>query len=210
MFVNKPCTKPEEEICIEVYPGWVADLTWISRSDRGVSHAFCRVCNSHFCVAAGGKHDAFHHATRSLYRTAQRNDRVTLFFVNPKDQEITKRVIVIETLFANMVAEHNLSFQLTDHFTLPFRLTARKLFARHQHRLLEVYVVSISPEMYLFKQLICTSEFLCMCVKCSSLCGSVTRASDFQLRQKAGTSLSISHCSSTFSCTNDYLDIDSG
>ena len=101
MFVNKPCT----------------DLTWISHSDRGVSHAFCRVCNSHFCVAAGGKHDAFHHATRSLYRTAQRNDRVTLFFVNPKDQEITKRVIVIETLFANMVAEHNLSFQLTDHFT---------------------------------------------------------------------------------------------
>ena len=36
----KPCTKPEEEISIEVYAGWVGDLTWISRSDRGVPHAF--------------------------------------------------------------------------------------------------------------------------------------------------------------------------
>ena len=52
----KPCTKPEEEISIEVYAGWVADLTWISRRDRGMSHAFSCVCNSHFCVAAGGKH----------------------------------------------------------------------------------------------------------------------------------------------------------
>ena len=41
-------------------------------------------------------------------RAAQRNDRVTSFFVNPKDQEITKCVTVIETLFANVVAEHNL------------------------------------------------------------------------------------------------------
>ena len=81
MAPAKPCTKPEEEISIEVYTGWVGDLTWISRSDRGVSHAFCHVCNSHFSVAAGGKLDAFRHATRSqhgaLNRPAQRNVRVT-------------------------------------------------------------------------------------------------------------------------------------
>ena len=116
----KPCTKPEEEISIEVYAGWVSDLTWISRSDRGVSHAFSCVCNSYFSVAAGGKHDAFRHVTRSQHRAlnqaAQRNDRVTSFFVNPKDQEITKCVIVTETLFANLVAEHNLFFRLADHF----------------------------------------------------------------------------------------------
>ena len=74
----KPCTKPEEEICIEVYPGWVGDLTWISRSDRGVSHAFSCVCNSHISVVMGGKYDTFRHATRSqhgaLNRAAQRND----------------------------------------------------------------------------------------------------------------------------------------
>ena len=117
----KPCTKPEEEISIEVNAGWVADLTWISRRDRGVSHAFCRVCNSHFSVAAGGKHDAFRHATSSqhgaLNRADQRKDRVTSFFVNLKNQEIIKCVIVTETLFANVVAEHNLSFQLADYFT---------------------------------------------------------------------------------------------
>ena len=60
----KPCTKPEEEICIEVYPGWVANLTWISRRDRGVSHAFS---NSHFSVVMGGKHDAFCQATISQH-----------------------------------------------------------------------------------------------------------------------------------------------
>ena len=40
---------------------------------------------------------------------------MTSFFVNPKDQEITKCVIVTETLFANVVAEHNLFFRLADH-----------------------------------------------------------------------------------------------
>ena len=74
----KPCTKPEEEICIEVYTGWVGDLTWISRSDRGLSHAFSCVCNSHISVVMGGKYDTFRHATRSqhgaLNCAAQRND----------------------------------------------------------------------------------------------------------------------------------------
>ena len=121
MAPAKQCTKPEEEICIKVYTGWVSDLTWISRRDRGVSHAFSCVCNSHFSVAEGGKHDAFRHATRSqhgaLNRVGQRNDQVTSFFVNQKDQEIMKCVIVTETLFANVVVEHNLSFQFADHFT---------------------------------------------------------------------------------------------
>ena len=34
----------------------VGDLHWISRSNRGLLHAFCRICNSHFGVAAGGWH----------------------------------------------------------------------------------------------------------------------------------------------------------
>ena len=79
------------------------------------------MCNSHFSVAVGGKHDAFRHGTRSqhgaLNRAAQRNDRVASIFIKPKDQEIMKCVIVTKTLFANVVAEHNLSFQLADHFT---------------------------------------------------------------------------------------------
>ena len=121
MATAKPCTKLEEEISIEVYAGWVADLTWISHSDTGVSQAFRCVCNSHISVAVGGKYDAFRQATRSqhgaLNLAAQRNDHVTSFFVNQKDQEIIKCVIVTETLFANVVAEHNLSFQFADHFT---------------------------------------------------------------------------------------------
>ena len=99
---------------------WVGDLHWISRSDRGLSNAYCRVCNSHFSVAAGGKYNAIRHATTSQHQQLERASRsnpVTSFFVNAKDQEITRRVIVAETLFANMVAEHNLSFSLADHFT---------------------------------------------------------------------------------------------
>ena len=87
---------------------WVGDLHWISRSDRGFSHANCRMCNSHFSVAAGGKYDAIRHAATSQHQQLERASRsnpVTSFFVNPKDQDITRQVIVAETLFANMVAE---------------------------------------------------------------------------------------------------------
>ena len=46
---------------------------------------------------------------------------LTSFFVNSKDQEIVRRVIVAETLFANLVTEHSLSFLLADHFTKMFK-----------------------------------------------------------------------------------------
>ena len=87
---------------------WVGDLHWISRSDRGVSHAYCRVCNSHFSVAAGGKYVVIRHAATSQHQQLERASRsnpVTSVFVNPKDQDITWRIIVAETLCANMVAE---------------------------------------------------------------------------------------------------------
>ena len=33
---------------------WINDLDWISRRDRGLSHVFCRVCNSQISVAMAG------------------------------------------------------------------------------------------------------------------------------------------------------------
>ena len=54
---------------------WVGGLHWISRSDRGVSHAYCRVCNSHFSVAAGGKYDAIRHAATSQHQQLERASR---------------------------------------------------------------------------------------------------------------------------------------
>ena len=57
---------------------------------------------------------------------ASRSNPVTSFFVNPKDQNTTRRVIVAETLFANMVAEHNLSFSLADHFTKVVKQQSRQ------------------------------------------------------------------------------------
>ena len=71
MAPAKPCTKTalptrsKKKYALTIIQALVADMTWISNSDRGESHAFCSVYNSHFSVAAGGKHDAIGHVAKS-------------------------------------------------------------------------------------------------------------------------------------------------
>ena len=93
----------------------VTDLDWVSRRDNGLSHVFCHVCNSQFSVAAASKNDVIFHATTSQHMNLDqvsseqscdfilcepkdpRNHQASDYFVNPMDQEITRRVIVVWT-----------------------------------------------------------------------------------------------------------------
>ena len=72
---------------------WVTDLDWVSRRDRGLSHVFCHVCNSQFSIAAASKQ----HPNIWTLIKFQVNNRATSFCVNPKIQEITRRVIIVST-----------------------------------------------------------------------------------------------------------------
>jgi len=51
---SAPCSTSKKKYASKFLQAWVGDLHCISRSDRGLSHAICRICNSHFSVAAGG------------------------------------------------------------------------------------------------------------------------------------------------------------
>ena len=94
---------------------WVTDLDWVSRRDRGLSHVFCHVCNSQFSIATASKNDVIFHATTSQHMNLDqvsseqscdfilcepkvpRNHQASDYCVNPMDQEITRRVIVVWT-----------------------------------------------------------------------------------------------------------------
>ena len=91
---------------------WVTDLDCVSRRDIGLSRVF-RICNSQFSVAAAGKNDAIRRATTSQHMNLDQvsNEQSCDFIlceprgpgdhqvgdccVNPKDQEITRRVSVV-------------------------------------------------------------------------------------------------------------------
>ena len=44
-----PRSTSKKKYASKFLQAWVGDLHWISRSDRGLSHAFCRICNSQRC-----------------------------------------------------------------------------------------------------------------------------------------------------------------
>ena len=74
---------------------------------------FYRICNSQFSVSAAGKNDAIRHKTTSQHVNHDQvsneqscdfilcepkgpgNHQAGQFYVNPKDQDITRRVIVV-------------------------------------------------------------------------------------------------------------------
>ena len=49
---SRQCTK-KRKYASTFKASWIGDLDWTSKSDRGASYAYCRICNSHFGVGAG-------------------------------------------------------------------------------------------------------------------------------------------------------------
>ena len=90
----------------------------VFKSRRGSSFAHCSICNADFSVAAGGINDVKRHLD-----TQKHQSFVHQVILQPpvmscfKTHYESAAVATAEIYFATFVAEHNLSFLCTDHFT---------------------------------------------------------------------------------------------
>ena len=95
--------------------GWEIEFTWVTKSEKGNSFAFCKLCQRHFSVSHAGKNDVKKHGNTDLHsrslKTSKHLQSVSDFVVTKSDQD----VIRAETLFSNFIAEHNLPFLIADH-----------------------------------------------------------------------------------------------
>ena len=90
----------------------------IVRSTRGPTFARCKSCNTDISIAHGGVNDVKKHLATSKHqemaKAVSSSESLKAFFrPSPIEEAITQA----EVLFANFVAEHNLSFMVADHFT---------------------------------------------------------------------------------------------
>lgn len=88
-------------------------------SKKGVSYAFCTVCNVDISIAGGGQHEIERHMKTAKHSTIldQMNTQPTLSsFVSDK-RSIDEQALAAEVYFAKFVAEHNIPFLVADHFS---------------------------------------------------------------------------------------------
>lgn len=92
----------------------------ISRSKRGNTYAHCDYCHADFSIAhgGGGANDVKRHLATSkhldMLKATSNTPSLTMY---TRPSPIVEGVTRAEVLFANFVAEHNLSFMIADHFT---------------------------------------------------------------------------------------------
>ena len=90
----------------------------VSASKRRPQYAYCDYCRTDIGIGHGGVNDVKKHLSTSKHQEMVRGssgscDIATLFAQSSIEESVTRA----EVLFANFVAEHNLSFYLADHFT---------------------------------------------------------------------------------------------
>ena len=89
----------------------------MSASRKGVSYAHCNACNTDFSVAHAGVNDVKKHLATAKHKESSKalsgHQNLSVLFQKDADDQVTRA----EVLFANFVAEHNLSFTTADHFT---------------------------------------------------------------------------------------------
>jgi hypothetical protein len=97
---------------------WKKSHHWLQSSLLGNDLAFCTLCSSNFSVASGGLYDIKRHSETSLHKKAvtATNKTPQLHQFMPT-KSVDDQVTRAETLFSNFVAEHNLPFTVSDHFT---------------------------------------------------------------------------------------------
>ena len=88
------------------------------QASRGPTFARCKCCYTDINVAHGGVNDIKKHLATSKHQEmakvvgSSRNVRA-FFLQSPTEEKVTRA----EVLFANFIAEHNLSFMTANHFT---------------------------------------------------------------------------------------------
>ncbi|CAC5375019.1 unnamed protein product [Mytilus coruscus] len=90
---------------------------WLTKSNTGDSHAYCKLCNKDFRIDHGGLNDVNKHTNTAMHiknLQAQNSTKsASNFFTRPDDDGVTKA----EVVFAYSIAEHNIPFSYADHFT---------------------------------------------------------------------------------------------
>ncbi|XP_052072307.1 uncharacterized protein LOC127710472 [Mytilus californianus] len=99
---------------------WQNDLKfsgWLTKSNTGDSHAYCKLWNKDFRIDHGGLNDVNKHTNTAMHiknLQAQNSTKsASNFFTRPDDDGVTKA----EVVFAYSIAEHNIPFSYADHFT---------------------------------------------------------------------------------------------
>ncbi|CAG2246923.1 unnamed protein product [Mytilus edulis] len=99
---------------------WESEFKWVKPSERSQIDAYCTLCNSHINVSAGARNDLVRHSktmTHSKLEKSQAESKGMASFFTKTKSVLADKVTNAETLFSYFVAEHNLSFAVTDHFT---------------------------------------------------------------------------------------------
>ena len=101
-------------------PDWVKAFDFIRPSGLGQDMAYCNLCSLNFSVASGGLYDVKRHSSSGQHTKAEQCKKQSMSmssFVSSSQSLMEKNVIRAETLFAFMIAEHNVPFALADHFS---------------------------------------------------------------------------------------------
>ena len=110
-------TKRRKRGC-KYQPEWKG--SGILRSSRGNSFARCEFCNTDFNISHGGVNDVKRHLATSKHQqclnAASRSRQITTI-LHSQQSPVEDAVTRAEVLFAEFVAEHNLSFSVANHFT---------------------------------------------------------------------------------------------
>ena len=110
-------SKKKKYIC-KFQEEWKKSHHWLKSSSLGNDLAFCTLCTSNCSVASGGLYDIKSHSETNLHKKAvtATNKTPQLHQFMPT-KSVDDQVARAETLFSNFVAEHNLPFTVSDHFT---------------------------------------------------------------------------------------------
>ena len=118
---SSPASKKQKKYKASFQLEWVKEFPHIRRSEKGDAYAKCVLCNSTFGVFAGGRNDVSRHVTgpqhTANFKSASATPGISSF-CKPKSTSTTSdKVTNAEILFTAFIAEHNLPFNVADHFT---------------------------------------------------------------------------------------------
>ena len=109
-----PASKSQKKYKCSFQNEWVKEFPHIRRSEKGDAYAKCTLCNSTFGVYAGGRNDVSRHVNGSQhtanFKSASATPGISSLFKKTTTATTSDKVTKAE------VAEHNLPFNVADHF----------------------------------------------------------------------------------------------
>ena len=96
----------------------------IQASERGCHYAYCKVCKSHFSVAASGIYDCAVHVVGKRHKSLMQvtsNQMSMKTFVSKTLTDYEHQTLSTELLFSRFIVEHKMPLAVSDHATKLFR-----------------------------------------------------------------------------------------